>query len=78
MKKFLLIAALLSVISTNINAQEQPKQLTFTVTPEELQVIGAALEDAPFKKAAPIIQKLQQQVQQQLKPEAKPKPEEKK
>jgi len=56
MKK--LLTALLLVISTNSIAQEAPKQFNLTVTSEELQIIGNALEELPFKKSAPLMNKL--------------------
>jgi hypothetical protein len=65
MKK-LLLAMTFAALTTTINAQEQPKQFNLTVTPEELQVIGAALEELPFKKSAPLMNKLNTQVQSQM------------
>ncbi len=57
---------------TPVMAQEPPKQFNLTVTMEDLQVIGNALDDLPFKKAAPIIQKLNQQIQAQQTPPTRP------
>lgn len=36
---------------------------TFTVNDQELSVIGEALQQAPYFKAAPVVNKLQQQLQ---------------
>lgn len=71
MKKILFLLPLISSINFAV-AQEQPKQFTFTVNSEELQIIGNALEELPFKKSAPLLNKLNTQVQQQLRPVQKP------
>lgn len=71
MKKLLLTMMFLPVLSLPSNAQEQ-KTFKLTVTSEDLQIIGTALDDLPFKKAAPLIQKLNQQIQMQTTPPAKP------
>lgn len=70
-----------ALLPFSVNAQEAPKQFNLTVTSEELQIIGNALEELPFKKSAPLMNKLNQQVQQQIAPTPKPdapKPEENK
>lgn len=69
-----------ALLPFSVKAQEAPKQFNLTVTPEELQIIGSALEELPFKKSAPLMNKLNQQVQSQVNPvpTPKPKPEENK
>lgn len=79
MKKILLLSLIL--FPSIAMAQEPPKQFTLTVTQEDLQVIGSALEALPFKQAAPLIQKFNQQIQSQVRPPVPlpaPKPEEEK
>jgi hypothetical protein len=39
------------------------KSFTFTLTAQEVDVIGQALAELPFKMAAPVINKLREQVQ---------------
>jgi len=65
MKKLLLLTILL--LPSIAFAQER-KDFTFTINQDDLNVIGKALEDRPFKEAAPIIQKLNAQIQSQMKP----------
>lgn len=50
------------------NAQQSKQTFTFTLTTEDLQVIGKALDERPFKEAAPLIQKLNTQIQTQTAP----------
>lgn len=72
MKNILLTSLVALSFLSVANAQEAPKQFTLTVTTEELQVIGKALEELPFKQSAPVMNKLNTQVQQQLAPTPKP------
>lgn len=82
MKNILLTSLVALSFLSVANAQEAPKQFTLTVTSEELQVIGKALEELPFKQSAPMMNKLNTQVQSQINPtpraEPIPKPEENK
>lgn len=77
MKKSLLMLVLLSscsftpALAQAPEAGTQPTSFTITVTQQELQIIGGALEDLPFKKSAPLMNKLNQQIQNQVNP---PKP----
>ena len=41
------------------------KEYLFTLSFEDLNVINNALQDAPFKYAAPLIQKINKQIAQQ-------------
>ena len=41
-------------------------ELTFTFTIDELNTIVAALSQAPYAKAAPVIQKIEKDAQEQL------------
>jgi len=68
MKKVLFITAISSLIFSSAVAQEPSRTFNFTITSEDLQVIGKALDERPFKEAAPVIQRLNQQVQSQVKP----------
>jgi hypothetical protein len=47
-----------------------PSTFTLNVTPAELDVIGAGLQDQPFKVAAPLLQKLRNEVEPQMRPAA--------
>lgn len=59
----------ISLLPTLAFAQ-QPTELTFKVTPAEIDVIAKGLETQPFKDVAPLLQKLRQQfTEQQAKPE---------
>lgn len=59
--------------------QQQPSQeYTIKLTAQDLDVIGAALGEQPFNKAAPLINKLRQQVMEQQQAKEAPKVEEKK
>lgn len=51
-----------------------PRTFTFTVTAEELQTIGAALEEMPHRRAAPVLAKLSQQLNAQVAPPTPPTP----
>jgi hypothetical protein len=46
------------------------KTYNLNISHEDLQAIGRALDDRPYKEAAPIIQRLNQQIQSQAKPPA--------
>ena len=48
-----------------------PKPIRLTVTPQEVNLIGAALGRLPHDDVRPLIEKLAAQVQAQLKPETK-------
>lgn len=68
MRKLILAISLLPTV-----AFAQPTELTFKVTPAEIDVIAKGLETQPFKDVAPLLQKLRQQfTEQQAKPEVKP------
>lgn len=55
----------------NFEAQPtQPQTVTLTVTPQEFNVVVAALQEIPFKVADPVIRSLVKQVQSQVQPEA--------
>jgi hypothetical protein len=43
---------------------------TLALTQEQIQVLGAGLENLPFKVAAPIIAEIQKQIADQRKPQA--------
>ena len=47
-------------------------EFNLTVTDQEVNLIGAGLQELPFKVAAPLIQKLQQQVSTQQTTETSP------
>lgn len=71
MKK-LIIAAML--LATPAMAQT-PQELTFKVTPAELDTLAKGLESQPYKDVVPLLQKLREQfAAQQPKPEAIPIP----
>jgi hypothetical protein len=41
---------------------------TFTFTPQQLQVLNAALGEMPFRVAAPLIQHINEEIQRQHNP----------
>jgi len=41
---------------------------TLNVSPEEVNVLGKALGEMPFKEAAPLVRKLDDQLREQQKP----------
>jgi len=70
MKRLLLAVALLAnhaLLADPAKAQEV-KEVTLTVTPAELTVIGDALGSVPYAKVAPLMAKLQGQVVKQQQP----------
>ena len=48
--------------------------LKFDLSPEMVAVIGGALENAPYKVAAPVLQELQKQIDAQKEQKAADKP----
>lgn len=66
MKKLLLVLGIMATAFPAV-AQEQ-KHFNLSVTGDDLQIIGKALEDKPFKDVAPLIQKLNMQIQAQSRP----------
>lgn len=61
MKRLLLLSALLFVTPA------MSQDVTLTVNQIELGLIGKGLNEIPFKEAAPLLNKLQQQVMEQNK-----------
>lgn len=61
----MIFAASIMHLSTESNAQQSKQTFTFTLTTEDLQIIGKALDERPFKEVAPVIQKLNTQIQNQ-------------
>ncbi len=49
---------------------------TFTLTEQDLGVIARGLMEMPYKNAAPVIDKLNQQINEQQSPPPEPEPEE--
>lgn len=73
MRKYILIAAILT--PTHALSQEQ-KAFTFIVTPNEVGIIAQGLGTVPYKDAAPLLKKLDEQLAAQSKPVVEPaKPE---
>lgn len=73
MKRWLIALALLAnhgMIADRAQAQEPPKEVTLTVTGQELQILAAGLGKLPYETVAPMMQKLQAQVVKQQQPEA--------
>jgi len=67
-KRYFLFAALLlnhGLIADRAHAQEQPKEITITVSPAELGKIGQALGKEPFVDVAALMAKLQAQFNKQ-------------
>lgn len=53
-------------LSNVVEAQEAKNTTySFTLTGEDLQIIGKALDERPFKEVAPLLQKLNTQIQNQ-------------
>ena len=48
------------------------KTFTLTVTEDQVNLLGAALSELPFKVSAALIQELQQQVNEQNQPVVEP------
>jgi hypothetical protein len=71
----LVIPFLLLAATTIASAQQMQQQRTYMlqVTEAELMVIGRALEGLPYRDAAPVLARLQQQIiAQTQKPETPP------
>lgn len=69
--KRLIIAALMVAPSLALAQQPSPQEFTLKLSASELDIVGKALEEIPFKTAAPLMQKLRQQIMEQQTP---PKP----
>lgn len=69
MKVFLLALSLL-IVPAAASAQESSPDRKFMleITAADLQIIGAALEQLPFKSSAPVIQRLNEQLKKQAEP----------
>jgi len=79
MHKFIWPIAFILAFAAPMMAQAQaPQELTFKVTPAEVDVIAKGLESQPFGVVAPLLQKLREQfVAQQAKaPDIVPVPKE--
>ena len=72
MKKTLGIALFTLSIWGSVSGAQTPAEITITVTPAELGVIGNSLYAMPFKDVSPLIQKLEAQVKKQATPAAEP------
>ena len=44
-------------------------EYTITLTPQDLQILSAALVEMPYKVAAPLISKIDHQINEQNKPD---------
>jgi hypothetical protein len=79
LNKFIWIAGFVAAFAVPLAAQ-QPQELTFKVTPAELDVLAKGLESQPYKDVVPLLQKLREQfaAQQQPPKPATPVPEQKK
>lgn len=76
MHKLIWPIAFIAAFAVPVYAQ-QPSELTFKVTPAEVDVIAKGLESQPYKDVVPLLQKLRQQfVDQQPKTESVPVPKE--
>ncbi len=76
MHKLIWPIAFVAAFAVPVMAQ-QPSELTFKVTPAEVDVIAKGLESQPYKDVVPLLQKLREQfVAQQAKPEVVPVPKE--
>jgi len=70
MHKLIWPIAFIAAFAAPVYAQ-QPAELTFKVTPAEVDVIAKGLESQPYKDVVPLLQKLREQfVAQQAKPTA--------
>lgn len=72
---------LLVLFASTVPVVAQQADYTFTVTPQEAQIIGQALVELPYKTSATILQKLQAQLaaqqekeKQKVEPKAEPSP----
>jgi hypothetical protein len=61
-----LILAFLLLVTTAAHAQQQ-RTFTLQITETDLVVIGRALEGLPYRDAAPVLARLQQQIAEQAK-----------
>lgn len=61
MFKYIIALTLLASIA---HAQE----VTIKLNPQELSIVGDALLEQPYKKVAPLLQKIQQQISSQQQP----------
>lgn len=77
MKKIIWPIAFIAAFAVPVMAQT-PQELTFKVTPAEVDVIAKGLETQPYKDVVPLLQKLREQftAQQAKAPEAVPVPKE--
>lgn len=72
MPKMALGVAMLALLISAAFSQPAPDRVyVLTFTAADIQVLGNALNERPFREVAPLINKLQQQIQAQ---EAKPVP----
>lgn len=74
---FVAVFTIPTYMASRLGAQsiQQPQELTFKVTPVELDVLAKGLESQPYKDVVPLLQKLREQfAAQQAKPEAVPVP----
>lgn len=78
MKKILIIVGV--CLSSIAFAQQPEKSFNLNLTAQEIQIISDALTEAPYKKVAPLMFKLQSQINAQFVETPKPeiKQEEKK
>jgi hypothetical protein len=73
MNRFTATALVLAtLLPTTLHAQ-QPEVYTLTVTAQDVNAIGQALGDQPYKTAAPLITKLNEQIAKQISDAAKAK-----
>ena len=63
--------AAMSAFAEEPAVQQEQKTYTLTVTEAELNVIGQAIGELPYRVSAPILAKLQQQIQMASKKEKK-------
>lgn len=75
MRAFVIVVVLLW--SATAFAQQAQRTFNLQVTESDLVVIGRALEALPYRDAAPVLGRLQQQVNDQVKPPETPKDAEK-
>lgn len=67
------LALLAALLLAATPALAQPATYTLTLTPQEVDYLGALLGKEPLKDAMPLYQKLQQQVRDQQAKAAEPK-----
>lgn len=70
MKKtlYLMILSVSILHLSTVSKAQETKNTTynFTLTAEDLNIIGKALDERPFKEVAPLLQKLNTQIQNQI------------